>query len=91
MAKQVNLDTELESVKGSKIYSLEDMLEPPLTCDTPEGWSPIRAMDGECWYDRVKGWEARFGKKMLPLKYSYDESGNIILTEELQNGTDDKE
>lgn len=87
MAKEVNLDKALEKAEVVKTFAPEDMPEPPATCDVPDGWSPIRAMDGDCWYGRVKGWEARYGKKMLPLKYTYDENGNIVLREENENGT----
>lgn len=77
--KEVDMDAEL--AKAEEVI-VED---PPKTCDVPEGWSPIAALDvSECWYERVLAWEQMFGRKMLPLKYSYTESGTIVLTEDLE-------
>lgn len=88
MVKEVNLDNALSEVAETKILQPEDIEDAPMTCDVPEGWSAIVAMDGgECWYQRVLAWQNHFGKKFLPLKYTYDKDGNIVLNEDYDNGT----
>lgn len=75
--EDIDLDAQLEQAEEL------DIPEPPRTCDVPEGWSPIGALDvSDCWYERVLAWEQRFGRKMLPLKYTYTESGTIVVREE---------
>lgn len=82
--KRVNLDEEIDKQPKIEVFQPEDIEDPPMTCEVPEGWSGIFACDGgDCWYQRVKVWEARFGKKFLPLKYAYDQDGNIVLSENI--------
>jgi len=84
MVNKVNLDKELEEISVVQVFQPEDMPEYPRTCDVPDGWSAIAAMDGgDCWYQRALFWEKRFGKKLLPLEYTYNEEGNIVKAETL--------
>lgn len=54
-------------------------LEYPQVADPPEGWAALRAIDGNTWYQKALNYEAWQGQRLLPLKYTYDESGQIIL------------
>lgn len=54
-------------------------LEYPKVADPPEGWSTLRAIDGNTWYQRALNYEDWQGQRLLPLKYTYNESGQIIL------------
>lgn len=94
VTKRVSLDEKVDNSEKIQVFNPEDIEEPPLTCDVPEGWSGIYSCDGgDCWYQRVKVWEKRFGKKMLPLKYAYNENGEIVLAESIippeQEGEED--
>lgn len=87
MVKEVNLDNALSEVEEVKIFQPDEIEDAPMTCDVPEGWSAIAAMDGgDCWYQRVLAWQNRFGKKFLPLKYTYNKDGNIVLNEDYDDG-----
>lgn len=61
-------------------------LEYPQVNDPPEGWATLRNVDGNTWYQKALNYEAWQGVRLLPLKYAYDEDGNVILAEEEGNG-----
>lgn len=87
-AKAINADEMLKNAE-------EIVLPPlPMVYDVPEGYPPLRAGDGDSWFERAINYEKMTGRKVLPLKYRYDEDGNIVLREtepkENEDGTSDK-
>lgn len=61
-------------------------LEYPQVNEPPEGWASLGNVDGNTWYQKALNYEAWQGIRLLPLKYTYDKDGNVILREEESDG-----
>lgn len=85
MANKKSVDLDKLVVKA------EEVPQPPMAADPPEGWPPLYACDGRNWYEKAMVYQAMTGRQVLPLKYKWDEDGNIVLREEnTDNGTGDQ-
>lgn len=76
MAKEVNLDEELQQAPEALTFEI------PMVRETPEGWSSYPNMPGETWYERALAFEKWCGHPAIPLTHIYDENWNIITIEE---------
>ena len=79
MTEEKNLDEELAKVETIESIDPSTIPEYPMVYDPPKGWPPLIACDGDSWWERATVYERMSGRKVLPLKYVYDENGNIIL------------
>lgn len=59
MTQTINLDEELKGKGGESRY--------PMVNDTPEGWPPLKATEGETWYQRALNYEREWGEPVKTL------------------------
>lgn len=85
MAEVKNLDEELSKVEDVDVIDPSTLPEYPMVYDPPKGWPPLIACDGDSWWEKATFFERISGRKVLPLKYVYDENGNIILRSKSKN------
>lgn len=71
----------VELIESSKLDIDPAELEYPKVADPPEGWASLRNVDGNTWYQKALNYETWQDQRLLPLKYSYDTHGNVILND----------